>query len=226
MTRLSPELAAARAAEQRRRLIAYLPQSEPIVLRCGDREVACPVVHLTERHRLELTLAGSAFFAGRAPLLGDVFQLLWRLHPDWRRPLHPSWLRVHPSRRARPLPRWRSIVAYGRGSGAAHAWLARVVQRCDLYGAAAAIETWIEHQYQDEPAARVDDTRAAEPAAPGPARCLPDVVTRHFARAMGIDPRQVVDVPIALLHQWHREELLATGRAEAVIDPSEQLAPA
>lgn len=222
---LSPAFLEARAAEQRRRLIAYLPIAEPITLVVRGRPVPVAVVHLTQRIRSELGLAENAFLAGLAPLRGDVFQLLWRLSPAWRRPLRPMWLRVHPSRRARPLPRWRSLLAYGWHAGWAHARLGRLVDRCDLRAAEAGIARWIEGQYQDEPARPVVGSAPAE-VSTAPARCGLDAVCQHFATWLGIDPLTVPDVPIPLLHQWHRDWLIATGRSEAVIDPSTELAPA
>jgi hypothetical protein len=85
----TPEFQAARRAEQRRRLLTHLGLAEPITLPLLHRPglvARISLVPLTERHRLELHLAGNAFFTGRAPLLGDVIQFLWRLSPHFRRP--------------------------------------------------------------------------------------------------------------------------------------------
>ena len=48
------------------------------------------VVPLTPRHRLELQLAGNAFAVGSTVTKLDVFNILWRLNPDFARA--PRWL--------------------------------------------------------------------------------------------------------------------------------------
>lgn len=48
------------------------------------------VVPLTPRHRLELQLARNAFAEGLQPSKLDLFNLLWRLNPDFKRA--PQWL--------------------------------------------------------------------------------------------------------------------------------------
>jgi len=66
------------AEEKQNRELAYLHIAAPLL--------GCQVVTLTWRHVVELTLAENAFFTGGEPSRADVYQLLWRLNPCFRRP--------------------------------------------------------------------------------------------------------------------------------------------
>jgi hypothetical protein len=197
---------AARAAEQRNRLIAYLPGPAPV---CGVM-----IRHLTPRAAAELSLAGNAFAASTPPLRADVFQFLWRLHPAFERPR-----RIAPG-----ATLLRSVRAYGFRAGLARWRLARYVHRYSLPGAIAEIRAYLSTVYQDAPGDDDPGTRAARSLV-RPPMCWVDNYTLHFLRILpGLTPETMVDVPLARLFQLDREHRLRQPDGELnVFDPSDRL---
>ncbi|HEX2101321.1 MAG TPA: hypothetical protein VHF69_11680 [Candidatus Synoicihabitans sp.] len=219
--RLSPAYEQAVAAEQERRRLAYLPIAQPITLHVRARTVEVPVVYLTPCSENELLLAGNGFLVGRRPLRGDVFQLLWRVSPDFSRPRWPMWVQAHPGCRSHALSHWRSLLAYGCRAGLAHARLGRIVDRCRLNRAERSLRAWIGEHYEDEPAQRVERGTVVNPHRP--LRCKTDAFVQHFVTAFHLTPTEVLNTPIPLLLQWHRDRLIASGESLSVIDRSMEL---
>jgi hypothetical protein len=172
-------------------------------------------VPLTERHRLELHLAGNAFFTGRAPLLGDVIQFLWRLSPHFRRPDG-----TYPNQPARGgwLARLRSALERRA--------LAQAVRRCDLFAADQAIAEWLNATGQDEPGAPcAEDSTPQKPRSPlAPQHCFADELVETFAARYQLPPAAVLDLPVALVNQLLRARLIHTEDGElALFAPSDSL---
>jgi hypothetical protein len=214
----TPEFKAARRAEQRRRLLTHLGLAEPITLPLLHRPglvARISLVPLTERHRLELHLAGNAFFTGRAPLLGDVIQFLWRLSPHFRRPDG-----TYPNQPARGgwLARLRSALERRA--------LAQAVRRCDLFAADRAITTWLMAAGQDEPGAPCaeDSATPARRSHLAPQHCFADELVEAFAARYQLAPATVLDLPVALVNQLLRARLIHTEDGElALFAPSDSL---
>lgn len=206
---ITPQFLAARAAENRRRLISYCPLAEPLALPVGQgRIVRVPQVHLTPRINLELEVLGSPFVVGGAVAPWDVFRLLWRCHPLFLRPDGTLPNRGH--RRARSAERIRGA--------ASRLWLACLTGRLLWPLAVVAVRDRIALAWQDDPA---DSTESRAPAAPQP--CEPDELCRYFA-GRGLSRDAVLDSPIAVLLQFIRSETLAQPDGELeVIDPSDAL---
>ena len=223
---ISPAFFAARETEQRQRLLAYLPFPAPLRLpvlrpargwrrlwswvRHPAPQIVCPIVHLTERHRLELTVAGNAFFTGQDPLLGDVQIFLWRLHPAFFRPDGS-----HPNQPHQTLP--------GDGRKARQA-LARHIPRVDLFAAERIIRAYIAQTAQDRQTSTNTSNRSGyrSPLLPDPNSwddlCDYAMATWHMSRD------EALDTPRALLFQLHRNRLLCTPEGELeVFAPSDRL---
>lgn len=212
---VNPKFLAARAAEIRNRQLAHLAVPAPL---CG-----VPVRHLTPRHVNELRLAGNAFCGGgEQPMRGDIFQFLWRLHPDFARPVRawPRW----PSR---GLELVKNLYAFGWRAGWARYRLVRNVAGRSVVISALEIEGYLATVYQDLQAADLPT------GAKGKQRCIPllppgswlDNYCLSFLRLVpGWTPEQIVDCPLARLLQLHRESLLLQEDGElSVIDPSDAL---
>lgn len=182
--RLSPAIQAELAAEQRRRSVNWLGAT---VTLCGS-----PVRPLTPRHVLELRLAGNAFFYGRRALLGDVFDVLWRLNPAFYRPASPRRFYDWPARSN----------------------LTRRVRRLDLFTAERAIHDYLSAAYLDRPAARADSESGPLEAEPHWIDSFIDTFGSHYAWAT---PERVLDTPIAQLFQLRRSIGIRTD--EEIIDP-------
>lgn len=197
---------AARAAEQRNRLIAYLPGPEPV---CGVL-----IRHLTPRASAELSIAGNAFAVGGVPSLGDVFQFLWRLHPAFARP--------HRILRGRRV--WQLVAAYGLRTGLARARLASQVRRLVLADAVREIEAYLAAVNQDRPPQDVKaKNKPVSRVTPPP--CWLDNFALHFSGLIpNLSPDAVIDLPLARLFQLEREHRLRQPEGELdVFDPSDAL---
>lgn len=227
---ITPAFLAAREAEQRNRLLAYLPYPAALrlpylrpargwrrlwsYLRHPASHVVCPIVHLTERHRLELTLVGNAFFAGLDPLLGDVQYFLWRLHPAFCRPDGSC-----PNR-----PRFDHGPQDRRLAHRVRRHLARRIPHVDLFAAERIIRDYIASTAQDRQTAVNTSNRSGyrSPLLPDPNSwddlCDYAMATWHMTRD------EVLDTPRALLFQLHRNRLLCTPGGEIeVFSPSDRL---
>lgn len=227
---LNEPFLAARAAEHANRLLTHLGLAAPLVLplrrpRRFRRAFAVPQRLLTERMRLELILAQNAFFTARRPLLGDVFNVLWRLHPEFRRP-HPlrvGLVRDLGARRFRLLRLWRAFGSLR--TARAHRWLSRHVAACDLFAAEKLIVDRLALAEQDAPGAPWEPGRHSAVAPPF---CYFDDLAVHLARSYGVPVAAALDLPRALVHQLWRAEQLAQPDGELnVFAPSDRLlAPA
>lgn len=210
---ITPAFLAARHAEQRRRLLAHLRLAPALVIpfRCGRVKFLVPQRPLTERHRLELITAANAFFTGRAPLLGDVFQFLWRCHP--------SFLRPDGTLPGRPRAGWAARL---RSRFERRALLAHV-RRCHLFAAAEAITARLAEVEQDAPSqdfATVGQTRSAA----APDWNYFDGLVDVLARTYHLTPDEILDLPRALVHQLARNTTLGSPDGElAVFAPSDAL---
>lgn len=75
---LIPGLREARETEHRNRSLCFAGITWTVA--------GFEIVAMTPRHKLELQLAGNAFFVRDVfPKAGDLFQILWRLHPKFAR---------------------------------------------------------------------------------------------------------------------------------------------
>lgn len=202
----------ARAAEELSALLAHLPYARPLLGHC--------VVPLRWAHELELTLSANAFFSGQAPLLGDVFELLWRLDPvfttgDGRLPNLPAGA-VIPSRWTRFRLRVR---------------LWRFCQRLDLHRAEVAVRAWLAVQRQDAPHSTTDDGAGESGAITYNPRIAErvnqfDAVALHFSTTCGYTPEQILQLGVAWTWQHMRAADLSSGDAKRMnrwIRPSADL---
>lgn len=209
---VTPAFLAARRTEQRRRLLAHLRLSPAlrIPFRSGRVSFLVPQCALTERHRLELIAAANAFFTGRQPLLGDIFQFLWRSHPHFLRP--GGTLPNSPGRSGW----WAQFRAlYERRALLAH------VRRCDLFAAAAAIRARLAEVEQDAPG-EAGETGHRSAAAPD--HNYFDSLVDVLGRTYHYTPEEILDLPRALVHQLSRAQLLTTPDGEiSVFAPSDAL---
>jgi hypothetical protein len=219
---INPKFLEAREREQRNRVLAHiLPQTLlRIPLRHGG-EFAAPMQPLTERTRLELSLAGNAFFAGRAPLLGDVFMLLWRHHPEFCRPQldRAAFAADLRTKRLRFLRLWFAFGSFAAAVANRH--LASLVRRCDLPGATRALHAWLATADQDAEEAAPDGTHRSRLAPPP---CWPDQLVAYFTAHCHLTPQEALDLPVAVVNQHFRHRALSAPDGEInVIDPSDAL---
>lgn len=196
---LPPHIQQVIALENLRRGLAWLELSPEL---CG-----APVVLLTPRILFELHLADNALVSGGRAGRIDVFDFLWRLHPNFRRP--------DGSMPNRPGRRGSAVLAR-----CARWWLVRHVRRLPLWPAEAAILERIAELRQDE-LARVTQKKDADgPASivPKPLPHLLDGWCHWWGETYGCDPRTALDVPVPLILQCRRVVAIAHG--EPVIDRS------
>ena len=213
---------AARAAEQASRALSYLPKAPAL---CG-----VPVVPFTPRHWLELELAGNVLLpgvavagVGNAPLLGDVAQFLWRLHPNFRRADGATPNRDPRAPRPTRLASWlarRQVHRVVYGISPRRFW-----RRCrpgvDLQRAERDIRAFVARAEQDKPAFSGRGEGVASPLLPD--RFWLDVLAVHFGQRHGLSPDAVLDTPLALLYQLYREDGVGAGLGCAFIAPSDSL---
>lgn len=228
---ISPAFFAAREAEHRNRLLAHLPYPPILCLPIlrparGWRRfwsflchpaphVLCPIVHLTERHRLELTFAGNAFFTGQNPLLGDVQLFLWRLHPAFFRPDGSC------PNHQRHDPRGPLDLSHGRR---ARRQLARRIPHVDLFAAERIIQAYIATTGQDQQTSipESNHTGYRSPLLPDPNYW--DDLLDYAMETWGMTRDEVLDTPRALIFQLHRNRLLHSPDGHLdVFSPSDRL---
>lgn len=209
----NPAFFAARSAEQRQRLLSYLPFAEPLALPLSTgRVVHVPQVHFTLRCALELRLVGNPFLVGGRPTVDDVLRYLWRLHPDFIRPDGSL-----PNRRdflGRPL-------AAGWLQSLRSAWasfcLGLLAGRLLWPAGALLIRDRIAQNSQD--ADEADDSGVFSAA---PAHCDADDHCAWFM-PLGFTRDQVLDAPVAWLLQYQRATALAGPDGDCeVIDKSDR----
>ncbi len=207
---INPQYLAARSAEIRNRQLAHVAVPAPL---CG-----VAVRHLTPRHVNELRLEANAFFLGGLIRRADVFQFLWRLHPEFARPCRA------------PLGRGpellRNVWSYGWRAGWARRALVLAVARAPVLPAIREIQQYLAAVHQDNPAA--DETSGGaggrRPALGPPISWLDNYVLHFLRICPGWTPDEIIDYPFARLLQLHREEILAAPEGELnVIDPSDAL---
>ena len=211
---INPAFLAARRTEQLRRLLAHQRLAEPITIAFRSRRVAfsIPQCALTERHRVELVFARNSFFTGLQPLLGDVFQFLWRCHPLFFRPDG-----TFPNHRG-PVSWWlRFRACYTRRTLLAH------VRRCDLVSAAGAIRARLAEVEQDALGAPLEENaQARSPLAPD--FNYFDSLVDSLGVRYGYTPDEILDLPRALVHQLARNHALSSEDGELLVfAPSDQL---
>jgi len=185
-----PAVAAVLADEDRRRSLAWLALPEPLL--------GSPARLLTLRMEMELRLVRCAFFTGRAPLWGDVFVYLWRLHPAYYR---PASLRRYYD--------WPACAALRR-----HVQRLAAAPGEPLAAAEAAIRDHIRTAYLDAPA---QDPAAPPPSPLEPRAHLVDSLVHWAAGHYGWAPDFTLDQPLARLFQLRRAATLAAGGD--VVDP-------
>lgn len=187
---MSPAIQAALATEDRRRSLAWLALCEPLL--------GAPARPLTLRMEMELRLVRCAFFTGRAPLWGDVFVYLWRVHPAYYRPA--SLRRYYDWPACAGLRRHVQRLAAAPGE--------------PLAAAEAAIREHIRAAYLDAPA---PDATDREPSPLEPRAHLVDSIVHWAAEHYGWPPDYILDQPLARLFQLRRAATLAAGGD--VVDP-------
>lgn len=177
-----PGLRAAREREHLNRALAFAGVSWTLL--------GCDCVQLTPRHRLELQLGGNAFAIGMKPLLGDVFQLLWRLNPAFR---------------VRPIT-LRSFMA--------HWCLKRSVKRMHAEKASGAIHAYLAAMLQDLPETSSDSHTGA--GQPEKYLHWMSVESFFFIKQAGLTFAEYLDTPYLVLQQWHRASRLSAWLSSPV----------
>lgn len=190
----------ARAAEARRRMLAYVLHAPAIdiPLRGGGTAIF-PVVTLRWRHMFELLRSGNALASGGLrPLLGDVFEFLWRLHPYYRS----------------PAGNWPNLTSYDRRPGwlrtrLSHWLVRRAVARIDLAAAESLLRARIREAFQDSP--KNNDNQA--PSALAPDLSMFDYAS-HFFAAAGWTREQILEEHVAWTFQVMRADDIMNGRED------------
>lgn len=222
---VNPKFLAARAAERRNRLLAHARPILPLVLPLrgrGARAFSVPQRLLTERMRLDLELAENAFVTGARPLLGDVFNLLWRMHPEFAVPCAERLFAVRQldGRRFRFLRVW---YAFGSlRTARIHRWLTRRVAACDLFAAERLIRERLDDAEQDAPG--YDGSCSGRRSLAAPEFCYYDELVSFFGETYHLAPDEVLDLPRALVLQIYRNRVLSQPDGELnVFAPSDVL---
>ncbi|HVT74585.1 MAG TPA: hypothetical protein VHD61_15735 [Lacunisphaera sp.] len=179
-----PTFEEARFREEQNRLLAYLPFSRPLL--------GLPVVTLTWRILLELTLAGNAFVRPVEPTRDDVYQFLWRLHPCFRRPAGD--LPNLPAGSFQPS-RWRCFLAR------VDCW--RVSRHYRPNAIEFQIRRWLEEARQDAPR---NDRGDSEVSSLEETVNQFDDITACFS-PRGYLPGQILDLGVA----WSLQQVRAEG---------------
>jgi hypothetical protein len=164
----------------------------------------CPVVALTPRIVFELSVLDNALLRGRPATPADLFEFLWRLHPNFRR--------EDGDMPNRPSGKGSALLAFF-----ARRWLRRHVRQLSLWPAESRIREWLDANWQDEPAEVTRDHAPETPFPPSVPHML-DSVCDWWGNRYGVDPRTALDVPLALIFQCRR--LIAIRNGEKVIDRS------
>jgi hypothetical protein len=160
---------------------------------CGS--IAMPI---TLRMVNELTLIDNAFFTGKHPLWGDVFTLLWRVHPAYYRP--------YSARRFLDFPACTRLRRHCQNMAAETGE--------PLRAAVSEINAFLNQAYADSPAGDASPDES-------PLRTIPhflDSVIDWAGSRYGWSHAQVLDLPIACVFQLRRASAIAVG--ETIIDPS------
>jgi len=224
---VTPQFIAARQQEHRNRLIAHLPQPPALLfpirrptafwprlwsfLRCPQSHIRVNIVHLTERHRLELTFVQNAFFTGQNALLGDVQLFLWRLHPFFSRPDGTRPNQVH-------------SVHLQRDSHRARRRIARLIPLIDLHAAEIIIHSYLATTAQDFQSSDDTPTGSRVRSRLLPETCYFDDLCDYLMQTWHMTRAEVLDTPRALLFQLHRNRLLREPDGHLnVFAPSDRL---
>ena len=201
---MNPAFTTAVAREDQLTLLAHLPYAPPLL--------GVTIVPLAWRHVLELTLRRNAFFAGLAPLKGDVAELLWHLHP---------YFRTGDGRFPNLPPGARRPTRLG-------VWLTRraVAQHCakiDLVEAERVIRTWKDEQFMDAPQGRTEKQILAA-SSPLAARVdQVDAVASILVFRAGYSRDAVLASGVAWTLQILRAEGISNGEQNRYIRPSAEL---
>jgi hypothetical protein len=205
--RRTPAFLAAQAAEAQARLEAYLPWAAPLLGR--------PVGTLTWRQAIELTRAGNAFFTAAEPAAADVYQVLWRLNPAFRRP-DGSWPNLVPSMIAQGARRPGPLVSFLQERACRH-----VARALSPTAVEPEIRTRLNAAFQDAPGA--GKSAQAEPTSPlRAALTWYDYVASEFALA-GHSQAACLDYGVAWTFQVLRVPDILEGHEERYTPPSHAL---
>jgi hypothetical protein len=231
----------ARAAEQANRLVAHLPhppalrlplrvtgfwrrawlllryRGRVVRLPSGVLALVVPIVHFTNRHRLELGWASNALLTSRAPLLGDIQRFLWRLHPWFIRPDGE----LPNQRRPGGVPVFAGLLARRRSARELRG-IIRLGRLVDLPSAELVLRRHLCAVEQDRQAG--GESRLGRVA---PEPNFFDNLIGHCARAWGMGRDEALDTPATRLYQRARDELLCSpgGHMEVFAPSDELLAP-
>jgi hypothetical protein len=197
-----PEVEKALRREEEMRVVSMLELNG--VNLCGVE-----VRLVTPRMELELQAFGNAFACGRAPMREDVFNVLWRMSPHFRRnvsllcsPL--AWLR----REAIGLRVW---------------WAVRV--KGELHKMQAEISEHLKWQHQDTIGEVVDDEEGgSRQDASDPGAHWAASASYFWQQALGLSFDEYMDTPVARLNQWFRTHMVWTGKRANFLNDSDIIA--
>jgi hypothetical protein len=147
---------------------------------------------------MELRRVNCALLTGRAPLWGDIFVYLWRVHPAYYRPA--SFRRFYD---------WPTCAALRR-----HVQRLAAAPGTPLADAETALRAHLAAAYADAPAPDATD-RTPSPLLPR--AHLVDSLIHWAATTYSWPPDMILDQPLARLFQLRRAAALATG--QDVLDP-------
>jgi len=224
---INPRFLQARATERQFRDLQHLGVLTWVPLRRGGKLFArTPLVPLTLRHQLQFRIDGNAFYALRPILLGDVFQILWRLHPRYQ-PVRAGRERMvtnHAARAGKLLRLWMATGSFP--AALAHRRLSRWVARCELEPVIAAVHEFLERTDQDQTGEETTgDAQSRRYRSPiSPDRQPADNLVDYLMTAYRLSHAEALDFPIALGNQLYRERLLQQPEGELqIFAPSDRL---
>lgn len=186
---LVPGLKEARAQERLVRAMAFA--RVPWTL-CGSL-----ANQLTPRIRLEFQLTQNAFAIGVQPQAADVFQVLWRLHPEFRRSVNrpPAWL--------------------------AKRKVSKIVRELSPASAIAEVSVYLDSMMQDLPEG--DESSESSNPPEGYVHWMAIEQNFYCSRYGGFTPELYKDTPYIELQQLFRAYRLSTEEHPQFINYSDTL---
>lgn len=215
----SEKFFAARAAEQRQRDLIHLGAIAWLPLRRGNHVFASvPLKPYTLRHELEFFLAGNGFVTRRDIQRADVFLFLWRLHPFYCAPRfgREAYVARLAKSHAKLLRLW---LAFGSlRSAITHRRLTGLLRRCDYPAVVRSIRGFLDLVEQDAPGEPSDTGgRPHRHATRAPGHQRSDNWADWLMSTYGMTYEAALDIPIALVHQLHRERMLQLPDGELMV---------